>query len=687
MSNRYKGGIISATPPTTTGGNDGVASGSWTLEQQYQAQGAGVWPNQPIYYIEDVFSTYLYTGNQTNRSIVNNIDLSTKGGMVWIKTRSVAGLWSIVVDTNRGATPILNTTTTAAASNASSTQVTSFNANGFSLGTDSGNYGSNGPSYLIASWTFRKQPKFFDVVTFTSGAGTQTISHNLGATVGMIIVKCTTVSDSWYVWHRSIPNNALALNTNQSTSTFTNPEYSFGNGSVVVQPTSTQFTFYAGNSGSNTYVAYIYAHDAGGFGLTGTDNVISCGSYTGNGSATGPIVTLGYEPQWLLIKNATASPRDWYVFDNMRGMTVGSVDSRLSPNNTDAEDNTLDILSPTATGFEIKTAAGAWNGNGDTMIYIAIRRGPMKVPTSGTSIYNAIARTGTGTTATITSTITPDFIWTKARSSGAQDHHLFSRLRGALNALTPARTDAEFSYLNSVTEMNNSTFKVVSANDVNTSATTYINWIMSRAPGFMDEVCYVGTGSATTVTHNLGTAPELIIIKKRSSATNSFWVVYSGALGVGKIGYLHLSNAFDNAGINQWNNTSPTSTVFSLGSQTDANSSGDTFVAHLFATCPGVSKVGTYTGNGSSQTINCDFTSGARFVLIKRTDSTGDWYVWDTTRGIVTGNDPRLSWNTFAVEVTTDDTIDPDNTGFIVNQLAATNVNVTSATYIFLAIA
>jgi len=96
---------------------------------------------------------------------------------------------------------------------------------------------------------------------------------------------------------------------------------------------------------------------------------------------------------------------------------------------------------------------------------------------------------------------------------------------------------------------------------------------------------------------------------------------------------------------------------------------------------------GRYTGNGSSQTINCGFTGGARFILIKRTSAAGDWYVWDTARGIISGNDPHLSLNTNAVEVTSNDTIDADNTGFVVNQVAATNVNVNAATYIFLAIA
>jgi len=73
--------------------------------------------------------------------------------------------------------------------------------------------------------------------------------------------------------------------------------------------------------------------------------------------------------------------------------------------------------------------------------------------------------------------------------------------------------------------------------------------------------------------------------------------------------------------------------------------------------------------------------------MIKRTDSTGDWYVWDSARGIVAGNDPHFSLNSTAAEVTTDDSVDTDNTGFIVNQLSATNVNVTSATYIGIAIA
>jgi hypothetical protein len=94
------------------------------------------------------------------------------------------------------------------------------------------------------------------------------------------------------------------------------------------------------------------------------------------------------------------------------------------------------------------------------------------------------------------------------------------------------------------------------------------------------------------------------------------------------------------------------------------NGSGNTYVSYLFVTCPGVSKVGSYTGNGTTQVINCDFIAGARFVMIKRTDSTGDWYVWDSARGIVAGNDPYVLMNTNTAEVTGTDYVDTAASGF-----------------------
>jgi hypothetical protein len=112
-----------------------------------------------------------------------------------------------------------------------------------------------------------------------------------------------------------------------------------------------------------------------------------------------------------------------------------------------------------------------------------------------------------------------------------------------------------------------------------------------------------------------------------------------------------------------------------------------TYIAYLFATLAGVSKVGSYTGTGADLNVDCGFSAGARFILIKRTDSTGDWYVWDSARGIVAGNDPYLLLNSLAAEVTSTDYIDPLSSGFTVTSSAPAALNASGGTYIFLAIA
>ena len=124
-----------------------------------------------------------------------------------------------------------------------------------------------------------------------------------------------------------------------------------------------------------------------------------------------------------------------------------------------------------------------------------------------------------------------------------------------------------------------------------------------------------------------------------------------------------------------------------MGSHIYTNASGGTFIAYLFASQDGISKVGSYTGNGSSQTIDCGFSGGARFVMIKRTDSTGDWYVWDTARGIIAGNDPYLLLNSTAAEVTSTDYIDPSSAGFEISSTAPAAINASGGTFVFLAIA
>lgn len=676
MSNRWPGGLIRKTPVTPAGPfQNGAASGVWSLADAAYWTKQGLWPlagNTPPA-IEDYFSTYLYTGNGSTQTITNGIDLAGKGGLVWIKSRSNI-VDNFLFDTTRGVNVEINSNKTDANATLADS-VTAFNSNGFTIGNVSG-IGANTSTF--ASWTFREAPKFFDIVTYTGDGANRNIAHNLGIAPGCIIVKRTDTAADWQVYHRSNANTQyMVLNSTATAATGSTRWNS-------TTPTATEFTVGTDatvNASGGTYVAYLFAHDPT------ADGFIQCGSYTGNGSATGPIVTLGWEPQWLMIKRAD-STGNWSILDNMRGMPDGSADRILRANLTSAE-ATVEYLRPTATGFQVDTTDAQVNASGSTYVYIAIRRGPMRTPTLGTSVFAPVTYTGNGSTQALTAGFTVDLGLQKGRAGdfAANSFRWTDRLRGATSTLGSNGAAAEFT-TNGITSFASNTNVVAGADgDTNGSNTTFISYLWRRAPSFFDEVGYMGTGNPLTLNHNLGVAPELIIYKARSSAYS--WIVQSSAMASVTGDYLILNGNGAKGNIsNIWR--APTTTTFGIalsGNLSEANYAGTTYVAYLFASCPGVSKVGSYTGNGSSQTINCAFTTGARFVMIKRADSTGDWYVWDSARGIVAGNDPYLALNTTAAEVTTDDSVDTDNTGFIVNQVAASNVNVNGGTYIFLAIA
>ena len=219
----------------------------------------------------------------------------------------------------------------------------------------------------------------------------------------------------------------------------------------------------------------------------------------------------------------------------------------------------------------------------------------------------------------------------------------------------------------------------VSSTDPNKPA-----WMFKRATGFFDVVAYSGNStSGRNVAHNLGVAPEMMIVKRRTGISD--WAVYSESEGATEFTRLNATTASGATSV--WNSTAPTSSVFTLGTGNTVNNTGEDYIAYLFATLAGVSKVGSYTGTGADLNVDCGFSAGARFILIKRTDSTGDWYVWDSVRGIVAGNDPYLLLNSTAAEATTTDYIDPLSSGFTVTSTAPAALNASGGTYIYLAIA
>jgi hypothetical protein len=648
-----------------------------TLLAQFAVVGGGV-----ANYIENVFNTWLYTGTGATQTITNGIDLVGKGGLTWIKSRSAA-TDHFLFDTARGALNEVNSNSSAAQISLAAS-LTAFNANGFSLGSAAG---INTSSTTYASWSFRDQAKFFDVVTYTGTGANRTVAHNLESVPGCIMVKRTDTTGDWQVYHRSNANTQyMVLNstaavvtgaTRWNSTTPTNTVFSLGTDATV-------------NASGGTYVAYLFAHDAGGFGLTGTDNVISCGSYVGNGENNGPVVSLGYEPQWLMIKNIS-NTGGWQIIDNMRGFPAEFTSQYLRANTSDAEATSYYAYA-NATGFQIGINNFEVNSNGSTYIYIAIRRGPMKVPTTGTSVFSPNTNASGVTGTPITTNFPVDFQMAKPSLGGTNAIVAVDRLRGVSTTITSSGLALETSSTASESAgsfsrlWDNTGFQVASF--FGSSPNVY--WNFGRAPGFFDEVCYTGDGTGDrTLTSNLGGPPELCIVKARS--TTSDWNVSRGSVSGTFLQTYYTTlrlntTAAQGTGSTFFNFTGPPY-ASSFGVPSAFNTSAATYVAYLFATCPGVSKVGSYTGTGTTQTVNCGFTAGSRFVMIKRVDSTSDWYVWDSARGIVAGNDPYLLLNSAAAEVTSTDYIDTAATGFEITSTAPAAINANGGSYLFLAIA
>ena len=627
--------------------------------------------------IEDVFSTHLYDGTGAEHTITNGIDLSGEGGMVWIKETS-GSRNHYLFDTERGFNNddafFISSSNTNAESYTTNFGIKAFNSDGFTLHGDWSGANQSGASF--AAWTWRKAPDFFDIVKYT-GDRTQnvnnflTINHNLGSTPGLIIVKCLDDAQSWAVYHRSLSTgNNIFLNLTTASGTYND---------FPIDPTDTTFTVGSDsrvNFTGREYIAYIFAHHDGDgtLGPDGDKDLISCGSYVGNSNTNGPTVDCGFEPQWILIKSVTDTG-SWQIFDIMRGICTaptGANDPVLYSDLNNAEDSGNNYLKLTPTGFGLESSSPVINDSGKTYVYMAIGRGPTAVPTDAADVF-AIDLSSSNVPM-MTSGFPPD-ISLLYLSNGANDKFFTTRLMG--DGFVRAGTTAGF------TNQDQFSSEFTGAFSWEPNLADYYAAMWLRAPGFCDAVTYEGTGANRTINHNLGVIPEMMWVKRTNYTED--WNVYHKDLAATE--YMQLNQTSGKTSSNgtlRWNSTRPTSSVFSVGTHNSINGNNDTYVAYLFATVDGVSKVGSYTGNGTSQNIDCGFSSGARFVLIKRSDSTGGWQFWDTERGINAGAEPRLNLNDNA-SFDNYDFIDPYSAGFSVT--SDTAVNTSGASYIFYAIA
>jgi hypothetical protein len=420
------------------------------------------------------------------------------------------------------------------------------------------------------------------------------------------------------------------------------------------------------------------------FGDAEDQNVIKAGSWKGTGTA-GLEVNIGFEPQWIMFKNASAA-YNWYILDVMRGIVSDGDDTILSANTTSADFDSsyIDI---TSTGFKVQTSHVLANGSGSTYIFLALRRpdGYVGKPAdAGTDVFN-IANYDS-TLPAFNANFPVDFAFFRRRTS-TYDWRTSARLiqnkylKTNTNGVETHENDYKFDY--------NDGWNAQAG-----YANTELSWMWKRHAGF-DVVTYTGIEFAgRAIPHSLGVTPEMMWLKYRNpSGYNEDWAVYHKGLngGVNPQDYairLDSDNPEYN-NVNDWNDTAPTSTHFTIGSDGRNNRDGSNYIVMLFASVAGISKVGYYNGTGSS---NHSITTGfqPRLIIIKpahRADGYGGgWSEFDTVRGINSGNEYPMRLNYDSPENTLNhlDYIDLDSDGFTI-QSSALSFNGSNARYIYYA--
>ena len=299
--------------------------------------------------------------------------------------------------------------------------------------------------------------------------------------------------------------------------------------------------------------------------------------------------------------------------------------------------------------------------------------------------------TGTGSSQSITldgdEDMQPDLVWIKQRSA-TEDHNVTDSVRGATKTINPNATTTEGTYSSVVSAFGSDGFTVGTSDWVNKSSSTYVawNWKENNSDAGVDIVSYTGTGSNTTVSHGLSAVPNMIIVKDRDGARD--WTVYHKSVGNGKWLQLNDTSA-QQTGSQMWQDTDPTSSVFSIGTYAQVNTSSSKYIAYCFAEKQGFSKFGSYVGNANDNGpfIYCGFRPA--WIMCKASSDSGEgWHILDNKRDIDNPVLTKLAANATSADSATagDNNVDFLSNGFkiITND---NGLNKSGVTFIFAAFA
>jgi hypothetical protein len=324
----------------------------------------------------------------------------------------------------------------------------------------------------------------------------------------------------------------------------------------------------------------------------------------------------------------------------------------------------------------------------------ALNTNNLPTPTivNGANFMAATTYTGNGAVRSLSNAVNnvsfqPDLVWIKSRTPGATNHALFDSSRGVTKYLSSNTTTAETTLAQSLTALNADGFSLgTDTTLVNASANSYVAWQWRESiTAGLDIVTYTGNGANRTIAHNLGVAPAMVIVKRYDAPNTGNWQVRHTSIAAANSIQLNLTNQAA-AAATVWNSTAPTSSVFSVGTSTDVNATGGTYAAYCFAEIAGFSKIGSYTGNGLADGpfVFCGFRP--RWIMIKITNGSNDWRMFDTSRSGLNAAKNSLLANLADTEDTVFNAIDILSNGFKL-RTADNSTNISAGTFIFAAFA
>ena len=331
-----------------------------------------------------------------------------------------------------------------------------------------------------------------------------------------------------------------------------------------------------------------------------------------------------------------------------------------------------------------------------------------------TDYFNTVLYTGNSSTQSITGVgFQPDWVWCKSRS-GADNHAIFDAVRGGQKQLRSNTTDAELTRTNAISSFDSDGWSMGSQPEMNSNTVTYASWnwlasnttasntdgsitstVSANTTSGFSIVSYTGTGANATIGHGLGSLPGMVIVKGRNTTSTNHWFVFhqnsqsSYSASGSAILLLNAINAVDTIGVGGvWNNTSPTSSVFNIGTENGVNESGKDFIAYCFAEKKGFSKFGSYTGNGSTDGPMVYLGFKPSYLLIKHYNGAGnEWEIYDNKRIGYNSANYHLNAHDSTAEATLSNRIDFLSNGFKLRAGPSGPINTTGNNYIYMAFA